>query len=121
MTPEPGQGPSSTGSVVIDLGSDIGAAVIYAPADLDGAEIEIRPQGRAWAGQHTCVRARHVAAGVIHAALFEGLLAGGYDVRLRAPDHDPPASSLSVIGGRVTSHHLEARGGESTGERTLSS
>jgi hypothetical protein len=121
VTREPGQGPSSTGSAVIDLGKDIGAAVIYAPADLDGAEIEIRPQGRAWAGQHTCVRARHVAAGVIHAALFEGLLAGGYDVRLRGTDHDPPVSSLSVIGGRVTSHHLETRHGELTGARTLSS
>ena len=37
----PGQG-----AVVLDIGGDVGALVIGAPAELDGAEIEICPAGR---------------------------------------------------------------------------
>jgi hypothetical protein len=119
VKPEPAPEPGSTGRVVIDLGDDIGAAIIYAPADLDGAEIEIRPEGRPWAGQHSCVRARHLAAGVTHAALFGGLAQGGYEVRLRGADHDPPVSALSVIGGRLTFHHLQTPSWALTGGQSL--
>ena len=34
-------GPSSAGSVVLDIGAGTGALVLFAPADLDGAEIEV--------------------------------------------------------------------------------
>jgi len=34
------------GAVVLDIGGDVGALVIGAPAELDGAEIEICPAGR---------------------------------------------------------------------------
>ncbi len=38
---EPAAGPSGPGTVVLDLGVDVGALILYAPADLDGAEVEI--------------------------------------------------------------------------------
>ena len=38
---EPAAGPSGPGTVVLELGADIGALILYTPADLDGAEIEI--------------------------------------------------------------------------------
>jgi hypothetical protein len=107
VSPEPGRETNSTGPAVIELGEDIGAAVIYAPASLNGAEIEIRPLSGPWAGQHSCVRARHLATGVIHAALFDGLAEGRYQVRLREADHDPRVSDIAVVGGRVAFHRLE--------------
>ena len=38
---EKAMGPSGPGTVVMDLGGDIGALILYAPDDLDGREIEI--------------------------------------------------------------------------------
>jgi hypothetical protein len=42
---EPAPGPSSSGSVVLDLGPGIGALVLHTPPELDGREIEISPLG----------------------------------------------------------------------------
>src|SRR6516165_9924395 len=93
-------GPSERGSVLLDIGGDVGAAVVSTPASLLGAEIEIRRCGTAWDGTHVAVRARHVAGGVFHAALFSGLGHGVYEVRLR--DGDGPVATLTVEGGRVS-------------------
>ena len=38
---EPAAGPSGPGTVVMELGADIGALILYTPADMDGEEIEI--------------------------------------------------------------------------------
>ena len=40
---ESAAGPSGPGTVVLELGADVGALVLYAPADLDGREIDISP------------------------------------------------------------------------------
>jgi len=66
-------GPSQEGSVVVDIGGDIGAAIVSTPATLVGSEIEIRRCGAAWDGTHVAVRERHVSGGVLHAAFFSGL------------------------------------------------
>jgi hypothetical protein len=93
--------PSQSGSVVLDLGGQIGAAVVYTPLDLLGSEIEIRPAGGQWTGAHTAVRERHAPDGVVAAALFEKLPAGTYELRLRPPIDDAPAARIEVTGGRV--------------------
>jgi hypothetical protein len=98
--------PSGAGTVVLDIGADVGAAIVRTPASLDGAEIEIRPAGEPWAGRHVAVRPRHVPSGVIHAALFEGLRQGRYDVRIRGSASDEPLLSFSVEGGRVAKEEL---------------
>jgi len=84
---------------VLELGEDIGAAVIYTTAALEGAEIEIKPQCGQWDGTHSAVRRRVGAPGRedIFAILYFGLRAGTYDLRLR-----DQARSIEVVGGRVT-------------------
>jgi hypothetical protein len=85
---------------VLELGADVGAAVVYTTATLDGAEIEIKPREQDdWDGAHTAVRRRPGRPGSEpqYAALYFGLRAGTYDLRL---GHD--LRSIEVSGGRVT-------------------
>jgi hypothetical protein len=93
-------GPSEKGSVLLDIGGDVGAAIVRTPASLVGSEIEIRRLGTAWDGTHVAVRDRHVLGGVVHAALFSGLARGRYEVRVKG-SVDGPTATLSVEGGRV--------------------
>ena len=92
---------SEKGSVVVDIGGDVGAAIVRTPATLVGSEIEIRRCGAAWDGSHVAVRARHLPGGDVHAAFFPGLGQGTYQVRLRG-DEDGPVTTLAVEGGRVS-------------------
>jgi len=102
--------PSGPGTVVVDIGENIGAAIVRTPASLEGAEIEIRPAGEGWAGRHVAVRPRHLPSGVIHAALFEGLRQGSYDVRIRGSASDKALLSFDVQGGRVAKEEITAKG-----------
>jgi hypothetical protein len=98
--------PSQPGSVVLDIGGDVGAAIVAAPAALTGAEIEIRQHGAPWDGTHVAVRARHLPSGVTHAALFARLTPGGYQVRVRGGSREGPVTTFEVEGGRVTTTEL---------------
>ena len=42
----PAAGPSGLGTVVMDVGGDIGALILYTPAAIDGREIEISRDGQ---------------------------------------------------------------------------
>jgi len=86
------------GPAVLDLGREVGAAVIYTTAALDLAEIEIKPRGGEWNGDHTAVR-RRPGRPPVYAALFPALRQGRYDVRVRGTG---PALTLDITGGRVT-------------------
>jgi hypothetical protein len=98
-------GPSEEGSVVVDIGGDVGAAIVSTPATLVGSEIEIRRCGAAWDGTHVAVRERHVSGGVLHAALFSGLELGRYEVRLKG-DAASPVATVTIEGGRVSAARL---------------
>jgi hypothetical protein len=98
--------PSQPGSVVLDIGGDIGAAIVAAPSALTGAEIEIRRHEAPWDGTHVAVRARHLPNGVMHAALFACLTPGGYQVRVREGGHERPVTTFEIKGGRVTTTEL---------------
>ena len=102
-------GPSEEGSVVVDIGGDVGAAIVSTAASLVGSEIEIRPSGAAWDGTHVAVRERHISGGVTHAALFPGLAFGTYEVRLRG-DAAAPVTTFTVEGGRVSATRLTPLG-----------
>ena len=65
---EPATGPSGPGTVVMEVGAGIGALILYTPADLDGAEIEIS-LGTGTRRTHSRVRPRQVPAGTRYAAL----------------------------------------------------
>jgi len=98
-------GPSEKGSVVVDIGGDVGAAIVSTPASLLGSEIEIRRCSTAWDGTHVAVRERQISGGVMHAALFPGLEAGTYEVR-RRDDAASPVATFTVEGGRVSAARL---------------
>jgi hypothetical protein len=90
---------------VLDIGADVGAAVVYAPAALDGVEIEIKRQASDWDGTHTAIRRRpgpRPAAAPVFAALFDHLPVGLYDFRLRSSGH---ASSDHASSGHASSGH----------------
>jgi hypothetical protein len=91
----------TTDALVIDIGGDAGALIVYAPEELIGAEIEIAradtPPGHP---VHNVVRARQVGNEVVYAAVFPVLAAGTY---LPWGDQEPPnATSFTIVGGRVT-------------------
>jgi hypothetical protein len=86
--------------VVVAAGPAHGNLVVWAPASLEGAEIEIRTAGGSWDGQHVAVRRRDVHPGPRWAALFGGLAHGRYELRLRAaggPPDVPVASAVLVV------------------------
>ena len=110
-------GPSERGSVLLDIGGDVGAAIVSTPASLLGSEIEIRRCGSAWDGTHVAVRERHVSGGMVHAALFSGLGHGLYEVRLRG-DVGGPVTTLSVEGGRLKTTRLTVKENRTPFSRT---
>jgi hypothetical protein len=93
-----GQGP-----VLLDIGGDIGAVVVTAPAGLVGAEIEARPVGVDRPGHlpHVGVVARPAPDGtVVPSAVFAALPAGSYELYERPAG--PVRLSVAVTGGAVT-------------------
>jgi hypothetical protein len=100
-------GPSPAGSVVLDLGPQVGALVLYAPAELHGAEIEISPADDPAARRtHSLVRKRDCggadAGSVSYAAVYPGLREGTYTI-WRADG--PPAGTVAITGSQVESWH----------------
>ena len=100
-------GPTSVGTVLLDLGAETGALVLYTPEDLAGAEIEISAGTPGAVRPHAAVRARPTVSGTRHAAVYEGLTAGDYTIWR---DHDTPAGHVTITGGQVTSFHWCGQG-----------
>lgn len=119
-------GPSAVGSVVLNLGEDIGALIIEADAGLLGAEIEISPlddsrpdrdhhhgdhhdhhHGKHQDRTHSMVRERHTLPHSRYDAVYPDLRAGRYTIWR---DADTPAATVTIIGGQITTHRLTAEG-----------
>jgi len=94
-------GPTGAGTVMLDLGPGTGALVLYTPAALAGAEIEISPERPGAARTHAAVRERPGPRGARYAAVYDGLAAGAYTLWR---DHDTPAGTVTIAGGQVTTH-----------------
>ncbi|HZR49115.1 MAG TPA: hypothetical protein VFB06_06325 [Streptosporangiaceae bacterium] len=88
-------------SVVLNIGEDTGALVLYAPAALDGREIEVSLTGSA-TRTHAVVRRRDTGSAPVFAAVYPDLPAGDYtiwrDARTRA-------TTATVAGGSVSNCH----------------
>jgi len=94
-------GPTGPGTVILELGADTGALILYTPADLDGAEIEISHHGDPITRRtHSMVRQRHVANVTKYAAVYSTLRAGEYTIWR---DEDRPAATVIIAGGQITS------------------
>ncbi len=112
--PSPETPPDPAGSVLVDIGGDVGAAVVYTPPALVGAEIEIRPAGGTWDGTHTAVWERRAHGAVQAAAVFASLPAGRYQLRIRGESGTEHPTPVVVEGGRVT--QVTWKGGGLPGE-----
>ncbi|MDQ1716981.1 MAG: hypothetical protein QOE89_934 [Pseudonocardiales bacterium] len=92
------------GSVLLDIGDDIGALVLMMPTALEGCEIEVRPVGSHGPDEphpvHVGVVGRPVDNRMQYSAVFGQLQEGSYEVYLR-PD-GPVRLSVSVAGGQVS-------------------
>lgn len=96
--------PSETGSVVLDIGGDMGALIIYTGQEFHGREIEISPVADPDATEptlrtHAAVRERQVHDGVFFSAVYTDLRAGSYTVWR---SEDVPAGQVTITGGAVT-------------------
>jgi hypothetical protein len=92
--------PSWQGSVVVDIGGDIGALVLRVPPELDGHEIDLRPDNSSQPNTHSLVRERRFPLGSSYAAVYPSLLAGSYTVV-------GAAQRFAIEGGRVTDIELQ--------------
>jgi hypothetical protein len=93
--PHAGQGCA----VAVDVGDGIGALVIEMPAELEGVEVEMRPETGGHLA-HVAVVARPTPqGGLIHSAVFFEVDEGSYDLYLR-PD-GPVRLRVDIAGGAV--------------------
>jgi hypothetical protein len=100
---EPAAGPSGPGTVVLNLGAGTGALILFTPASLAGAEIEISRGGEPGARRtHAQVRPRQLPGQTRYAAVYPDLPTGRYTIWR---DPHTPAAAVTVAGGQVTSCH----------------
>jgi hypothetical protein len=85
-------------TVVLDIGADTGALVLYTPAGLDEREIEI--SRGAGPRTHSQVHKRLIRTGHCFAAVYPSLAAGEYVIWR---DQDAAAMMVTITGGTVTS------------------
>jgi hypothetical protein len=86
--------------VILDIGEDAGALVVYTPAGMLGAEIEIGPADGSRPCTHSQVRERlGPDRQISYAAVYPGLAAGRYVVWRDADAH---AGSVTITGGQVS-------------------
>jgi hypothetical protein len=84
-----------TEHVVLDIGQDIGALVIYTREDLRGKEIEVSTKGDETKRTHTAVHERKVNGRTLFAGVFLALPAGDYII------WSHPSAEVSIVGGHV--------------------
>lgn len=107
--PDAGQG-----SVLLDIGGEIGALVVSMPAEMEGVEVEIRPVAartqlvHGHRHEHTEAHAHHphvavvnrpVAGGQIPSLVFPDIVEGRYGLYLKGSDDR--VLTVSVVGGEV--------------------
>lgn len=102
MSEEHQLGPTHDGSVMIDIGGDMGALVITTPPELVREEIEISASSPEGVRVHVAVRERlRRGRPSRYAAVFPSLHAGEYTVWRHKGGNDP-AATVTITGGEVT-------------------
>jgi hypothetical protein len=85
--------------VMLELGADVGALVLYTGQELHGAEVEIAPAGSDGPRAHKQVHERLVADRTFYAAVFDRLPAGEYALWLDGAVREP---RVAVTGAAVS-------------------
>jgi hypothetical protein len=92
------------GSVLLDIGEDIGAVVVMTPASMEGVEVEIRPDLSPTGHvhhPHVAVVNRPVVGGQQPSLVFPEVREGTYGLYLK---HSAVRDlTVTVAGGQVTS------------------
>jgi hypothetical protein len=91
------------GAVLLDIGGDVGAAVVTMPAELAGLEIEVCPAGEphdAARRLHVAVLGRPAGGEIVYAAVFPTLVEGRYELYRKSDG--PTELVVQVRGGQVT-------------------
>jgi hypothetical protein len=87
--------PSWDGSVVLDIGGEIGALLLRTPPAMNGVEIDLIPEDEHLHHTHSAVRERRLLGGVAYAAVYPSLHEGRYTVA-------GSGQSVTIVGGQVT-------------------
>ena len=85
--------------VVLDIGRDIGALVIYTGPELHGREVEVSLQEPDAKRVHTAIHERRLRDRTIYAGVIPTLPAGDYDVWGDGLD---PVRTVTIAGGHVS-------------------
>ncbi len=92
---EPVLPPSWDGTVILDIGNDVGALVLHASSEWLGREVDLIPDDQSVPHTHSAVRERRSPEGSKYAAIYPQLRAGQYTV-------EGSRQRLTIVGGRVT-------------------
>ncbi|MFF7638028.1 hypothetical protein ACFZB9_33495 [Kitasatospora sp. NPDC008050] len=93
--------PSREGSVVLEIGGELGALIIHTDGAKDGLEIEVSPTGTEAPRTHAAVRPRHLADRTVYCVVISPLPQGDYTIWRTA---DTPEATITVRGGEVTEY-----------------
>lgn len=88
-----------TESVVLDIGGDIGALILYTTGDLVGKEIEVSLEGDDGRRTHTDVHERVLQGRSLFTAVYPELRAGEYTIWDLS---GKPAGNVTIVGGQVS-------------------
>ena len=111
MSPSVENPDAGQGSVLLDIGGDVGALVVTMPAGMEGVEVEVRPFGSPDLPHHghghghghyphVEVVLRPTADGAVPSLVFPELVEGRYELYLKET-HDVELVA-DVTGGEVT-------------------
>ena len=84
--------------VVLDIGGDLGALIIYTEPELHGVEIEISAAGRDGERSHKEVLERQIAGRPLYAAVFDKVPSGRYTLWVDDAAHE---RGVAISGGAV--------------------
>ena len=87
-----------TENVVLEIGGELGALVLYTDAALLHEEIEISPVGHDTRRSHKDVLERRVDGRSVYAAVFDRLESGAYTLWHR---DEPRTRDVAIAGGAV--------------------
>ncbi len=86
------------GAVVLDIGGDVGAVIVYLGDQAVGEELDIQPVGEPSGRFHTGVHNRVIDGATTRVAVFPEVRAATYEL---LDEHAEPFVKVEAVGGEV--------------------